>query len=97
MGGLSQRQVSDERRDVDAADRAPVLGPNFGQVGGADNLLTAIAGPVVVDAAFDRAQQCRFPVIAAADDEGYAGGDAHAVHGPGVGQGKGDAQAFAAR
>ena len=89
-GGLSQRQGTDKGRDINAADRAPVLGPNFDQVGRTDHKLTSIAGQVVVDAAFDRPQQGRFSVIPAADDERHLpqGCPCHARSPRGAGQRK---------
>ena len=66
----------EEGRDVDLLDAAAVLGAELHGVGARRDALAAVARHVGVDAALERAQQRRLPVVAAADDERHALRDA---------------------
>ena len=85
MGGVfSAWQVRYEVRDVNGLDTPTVLGPYLHRARHRDGELPPVAGDVVVDAVLNGAKQRRFPVIAAADDQGDPLGHPHPRDGSAV-------------
>jgi len=87
-------QVGDERRDVHAGDRPAVLSADGDRVRSGDDPFATVTTDVGINASFDRAQQCRFPVISAADNHSHTLRDAHAGDPATAGQVEGDPQIF---
>ena len=72
------RQAADEAGDVGALDAAAVLRADLHGVRARRDALAPVAGHVRVDAALERAEQRRLAVVAAADDQRHAFGNAEA-------------------
>ena len=78
LGVLPSGEVVDERGEVDLDDGAPIFGADLGGVGPGHDELPSVARTVIVDTAFESVEERGLAMVAASDDEGDPGGNAHA-------------------
>ena len=95
-GVFAVREVADEQRNVDVRDAAPVFRAHLHCRVVRYDKFPSVAADMIINTLFERAEECGFAVVSAADDQSDASSDPHSPHGAGVRKVQRDCQRFRA-